>query len=586
MRDYQTKTFRTAMSWVHAWGGLLFGWLLFAVFVTGSLSFFRQEITVWMQPEIQHAHMTEKGLTRALSYLEETAPDAAAWNIRMPDSRYPVMQLSYGEDGRRFRGEQTVMDPASGDILQPRATAGGDFLYHFHYQLYGLGRSAGEWIVGIATMIMFVVLITGIIVHRQIFKDFFTFRPAKDKRSWLDAHNLSAVLGTPFFIVITLSGLILLGTRVMPAAEWGAYAGSGSSMRADIKGQGEKGKSGIPGGEGGWQGGHDGGREKGRMARDSQVQGERPWHADGGRPPGRSGLDADVRGGRGGTADGGDSVIRRPPAARMAMVDLQFILDQAQSIWPLHGVARITVRHPHSAAAEIEIRQSGSSILSDRGMGGSLVFNGITGELQQEKPAEKSAVKALFSSLQAIHLGIFSLPLARWLLFLSGVGGSLMIASGLVLWVVTNNQKKARNGDGKTIGNRLVEILNTAAIGGLLLALTAYFWANRLLPAALENRQQWEINVFFIVWLMSLLQAALASHKTAWQVQLTGAGVMAALLPLVNALTGGAHLGVSIGLGQLQVALFDLVALFSGLALLYTAYRVRHFSYRSKTIRG
>ena len=44
---------RQAMSWLHTWSGLIFGWALFAMFLTGTLAFFRPEITRWMQPEIQ-----------------------------------------------------------------------------------------------------------------------------------------------------------------------------------------------------------------------------------------------------------------------------------------------------------------------------------------------------------------------------------------------------------------------------------------------------------------------------------------------------------------------------------------------------
>lgn len=37
---------------MHARAGLLSGWLLFAVFLTGTLTVFDNEITQWMQPEL------------------------------------------------------------------------------------------------------------------------------------------------------------------------------------------------------------------------------------------------------------------------------------------------------------------------------------------------------------------------------------------------------------------------------------------------------------------------------------------------------------------------------------------------------
>ena len=42
-------------------------------------------------------------------------------------------------------------------------------------------------------MILLVALISGIVTHRRIFADFFTFRRDRSvQRGWLDAHNVAA----------------------------------------------------------------------------------------------------------------------------------------------------------------------------------------------------------------------------------------------------------------------------------------------------------------------------------------------------------------------------------------------------------
>ena len=46
------KNIRQSMAWLHSWTGLLLGWLLFAIFLMGSMSYYRHEITMWMQPEL------------------------------------------------------------------------------------------------------------------------------------------------------------------------------------------------------------------------------------------------------------------------------------------------------------------------------------------------------------------------------------------------------------------------------------------------------------------------------------------------------------------------------------------------------
>ncbi|MCU0882908.1 MAG: PepSY domain-containing protein, partial [Hyphomonadaceae bacterium] len=77
---------------------------------------------------------------------------------------------------------------------------------------------------------MFVALITGVIVHKKIFADFFTFRPGKGQRSWLDAHNVASVVTLPFQFMITWSGLIFLMFTYMPLII-AAWYGTGEAGR-------------------------------------------------------------------------------------------------------------------------------------------------------------------------------------------------------------------------------------------------------------------------------------------------------------------------------------------------------------------
>ena len=54
------------------------------------------------------------------------------------------------------------------------------------------------------------------LIHKRIFKDFFTFRPAAGKqRAWLDAHNVTGVLGLPFHLLISYTGVIIFATSYM-----------------------------------------------------------------------------------------------------------------------------------------------------------------------------------------------------------------------------------------------------------------------------------------------------------------------------------------------------------------------------------
>lgn len=113
-----------------------------------------------------------------------------------------------------------VLDPGNGEgvnTVDVRDTGGGGALYVMHYALHYIDRQLAFKLVGVCTMIMLISLVTGIITHKKIFKDFFTFRPGKGQRSWLDAHNVMGVMALPFFLMITYSGLVFFGTTYMPA---------------------------------------------------------------------------------------------------------------------------------------------------------------------------------------------------------------------------------------------------------------------------------------------------------------------------------------------------------------------------------
>jgi uncharacterized iron-regulated membrane protein len=88
--------FRQAMAWLHTWTGLLFGWLLFAIFLTGTLAYFKDEISHWMQPEIPARSVSaETSLTLAQDYLQQHAAGASRWLIDLPDARDPGLTVRW-----------------------------------------------------------------------------------------------------------------------------------------------------------------------------------------------------------------------------------------------------------------------------------------------------------------------------------------------------------------------------------------------------------------------------------------------------------------------------------------------------------
>ena len=72
--------FRQSMAWLHTWTGLLLGWLLFAIFVTGTSAYFQEEITRWMTPEVRSVPADPaSGFVAATEWLKANADAATAW---------------------------------------------------------------------------------------------------------------------------------------------------------------------------------------------------------------------------------------------------------------------------------------------------------------------------------------------------------------------------------------------------------------------------------------------------------------------------------------------------------------------------
>lgn len=215
--------FRQSMAWLHTWTGLVLGWVLFAIFATGTSAYFKEEISQWMTPELQLQPVSnQQAALVALNSMQKLAPDAKSWYITLPDQRQQTINAYWSSD----KGyDNANLNPQTGEEIATRDTRGGEFFYRFHFELFGFPVLIGRIIVGTAAMLMFMALITGVITHKKIITDFFTFRPRKGQRSWLDFHNVSSVMSLPFFIMITYTGLVIFFYIYMP---WGMAAKYGN----------------------------------------------------------------------------------------------------------------------------------------------------------------------------------------------------------------------------------------------------------------------------------------------------------------------------------------------------------------------
>ncbi|MFJ3047231.1 PepSY-associated TM helix domain-containing protein [Herbaspirillum chlorophenolicum] len=509
--------FRQSMAWLHTWSGLLVCWVLLLVFAGGTASYFKDEITFWMTPEL-HAGAREQvapevALQHAVAHLQEQEPQAERWFISLPSERSSAMRVGWispppkdgakGAPRSRFKSE--TLDPASGrKMAAVRETRGGEFLYRLHFDLHYMPVIWARWIVSICAMFMLVAIVSGIITHKRIFKDFFTFRPGKGQRSWLDAHNATAVLALPFHLMITYTGLVTLMFMIMPWGVQTAYKDKGgeSAFFEEV----------FPVGAG-------------------RIQ---------------------------------------PAGVPAPLAPLKPIVEQARQHWNGAPLATIVINNPGDANTTIVVTRQKTRTLSYLQPG--MIFNGTTGALTSSMGDDPSATAVTRGALYGLHMGHFADPWLRVLFFLCGLSGCVMVASGALLWAVKTRQKQAKalaQGARRTFGLRLVDALNIGAIAGLPIAFASYFWANRLLPVGLPQRPQMEITWFFAAWAIAAVLAQIRPTMGMWRFQLSVGAAMFIGIPILNVFTTHSHLGVTLllGRGPWQVAGFDITVLLLGIAL-------------------
>jgi uncharacterized iron-regulated membrane protein len=501
--------FRQNMDWLHTWLGLIVGWVLYYVYLTGNLGYLDREIDYWMAPDRPFFAETPTLATQlgfAQQRLQAIAPHAQSWNIQLIGGREAYsLDISWvpesipGSPARPTPLTETL-SPVNGQPIDnfARASGGGQLLYKMHYNLAYMPLTTANILIMICSTIMFAAMITGIIAHKHIFKDLFTFRPGKGQRSWLDGHNLLSVTSLPFHLIVTYSGLLFFVYQFMPAAPHLVYeANQGRSVGLQLY----QGTYGVPG-----------------------------------------------------------APIDAPAGTPASLTDLSALATEADRLWGKDMFTSIQVSSPGDANARVLFRPLPSETVAFPDY--SLVFDGISGELVNNFPGPYiyPAGKA-DQVLKGLHKGLFAGPFLRILYLFMGFAGTAMIGTGLLLWSDKRKRKLLGKNEPEHFGIKLVDGLNLGTIIGLPIAIAAYWWANRLLPVTMAGRAEWEVHAMYGVWAATFAWAFVRPLARARLELLALAAAAYLFLPMLNALTTDRGLLSSLNTGDWIMAGFDLAML-------------------------
>ena len=505
------KGLRTSMTWLHTWAGVVLGALLFAIFWMGTLSVFDRQIDRWMMPETRI--VLDPAYIMSLDDLSTDVPklighDVEFWWLNFPEPRSPVAGLWSQDPEGAYHG--VLLNPVTGERLPERQTLGGSgFIFPFHFNLHLKWFDIGYWLVGLAGMAMLVLLVSGVIIHRKIFADFFTFRrERKLPRSSLDLHNLTGVIGLPFHFVITLSGLIIFTYIYFPSTPSLVYAEANDPYQA--------------------------------LLDETQDLYSRPALSEG--------------------AD---------------LASLDAMVREANVRWNGAGIRSVQVHHPGDANSYVRINRGNLDFIP-RHLG-VIYFDGPTGAVLHTAEMPKP-VKSVERFIVGLHFIQFEHWTLRWIYFVLGLSGCVMIATGYIYWLETRRKRHAAQG---LAGVRVVEGLTVGAVSGIIIATLAFFVANRLLPLgasfAGQDREALEIWAFYLVWLATFVHAW-ARPDAAWREQCWVIAALAVLAPALNWATTGDHPIKTVFDGYWPVAGMDLLLLFGAAVAAMTAWRLHRRS--------
>jgi uncharacterized iron-regulated membrane protein len=543
------KSFTQRMSWLHTWFGLVLGWLAFALFLTGTLSVFWLEIQHWAQPELHGAKMLSIPATvdYSLDYLRKVAPDSKRWNVYMPDfERHPLLVLSWLDENDAQQFKRLVPDGSGREVTT--VTNGGRFFVDFHWTFNNVvpdlqGRTF-KWtymLSGFVGMAFLIGTITGLVIHKKIFRNFFTFRrTAKVPQTrWLDAHNVLGVFAWPFHFIIVLSGLVFycylyIPTGMQEAARYPA------PPREAVPGVGGPGML--------W----------GRIAAD--AVGAYPEVPE--------------------------------PGAPAANVPIPTLFAQAEALMgPLSGFA---VSNPNrdNAIARFSGPRARPDVITFSSE--TMTFDGVTGKVLSPPGNRTPAVQKVTNTFAGIHFAFYGGTPMRILYFLCAAAGTIMIATGLVMF--TTKRKAMAHSPGAARFYGFVERMNVASIGGAVFACASYLWALRLLPQSLSDpsggyfdgvyasiraipldqavRSDWELYLFWMAWGVAALHAFVRVPHKAWTEQFAASAALCIGIPAIGYLVPNCDLGSMIRAGDWIMVAVDLSGLTIGLLLAWTARKV------------
>lgn len=242
--DSQSSPFVRRMIDSHSVLGLAFAALIYVVSLSGALTLFVPEISLWESPNMPTAYQTTpEAIATAAENAEAQLTDRfEILNVIVtaPDEFRPYMTVRLNErkdPQSPLQSIDWIADPATGELGTQASAPYAHVIEDLHTLLH-LPRPWGRYLVGLLGVAMFTLILSGICAHPTMFKDAFKLRLDRNARmAWTDIHNRLSVWGLPFHLIITFTGAFLgIAGLIVAALAMVAYDGDQDAAIQVIQG--------------------------------------------------------------------------------------------------------------------------------------------------------------------------------------------------------------------------------------------------------------------------------------------------------------------------------------------------------------
>lgn len=229
---------------IHGWSGIVLGLLLYAVVITGMTAVFAHEVGIWSAGHVQTQSAFERPIDRSVRELHARTPAKYHDDINLFEVGDHGLGAFFHHDEIAPTGEPiargiyyqldstgkvvSVQQGTDEEVFGPRNDdALSSFLVDTHVRLH-LPNPWGLLLTGILGLVMLVAAISGLLIHRHLFKDIFTLRRnANQVLVGRDRHSVAGTWSLPFAFLLAFTGSFFsfFGTVGVPIVAMAAFGG-------------------------------------------------------------------------------------------------------------------------------------------------------------------------------------------------------------------------------------------------------------------------------------------------------------------------------------------------------------------------